>query len=294
MTDGTFLDPASLRFVADALGVPATGVHDLSWTPGATRVLELRLADGGRAVLKLHRTAGKHRREVRAYRAWGAWLVPELPRLLAVREAPSRAILLEALPGRAAAESRDEASDAVQAAAGAWLARLHRLPAEAVGTDPMPVDDAYRRRADAALRRASAALDAEARRAVDTLLAATLPLLAGRPRVPCHRDYTPRNWLVRDGRWVAALDLEHARPDVAEADLARLATGSWVARPNNRDAFMVGYRAAGGPADPDAPWLPGLMALDAVATIGWGVRHDEAPVEADGRRALKAVLTMPR
>ncbi len=294
MTHRTFLDPCLLRFVSDTLGVPATTVRDRSWTPQATKVLELGLADGGRAVLKLHHTAGKHRREVSAYRAWGPSLEPELPRLLAVRDAPPRAILLEALPGRAAGESYDEVHDAVHdavhEAAGAWLARLHRLPPAAVGADPLPVEDAYRRRADAAVGRASGALDPSTRRTVEALLAATLAMLAGRPRVPCHRDFTPRNWLVLGGRWVAALDLEHARADLAEADLVRLASGPWIVRPSSRTAFVAGYRAAGGPADPDAPWLPGLMALDAVATIGWAARHDDAPLEADGRRALATAL----
>ncbi|MDZ7707789.1 MAG: aminoglycoside phosphotransferase family protein [Trueperaceae bacterium] len=287
-----------LRFVADALGVPATSARDLSWAPDTTRVLELELADGGRAVLKLHRTVGKHRREVSAYRAWGPSLEPELPRLLAVRDVPPRAIVLEALPGRVAAETWTEAPATVpatvHAAAGAWLARLHLLPAAAAGSDPLPLDDAYRRRADAAVGRASAALDPSTRRTVEALLAATLPMLGGRPRVPCHRDFTPRNWLVRGGRWVAALDLEHARADLAEADLARLASGPWAVRPGSRAAFMAGYRAAGGPADPDAPWLPGLRALDAVATIGWAARHDDATLEADGRRALATVLDAPR
>ncbi len=301
MTDRTFLDRSLLRFVGDALGVPVIRVRDLSWTSRPPAVLELGLADGGRAVLKLHGAAGKHRREVSAYRAWGPPLAPELPRLLAVRDAPPRAIVLEALPGRAASDvaalhggASDAHAPSVHAAAGRWLARLHRLPPDAAGIDPLPLEGAYRRRADAAVRRASAALDPVTRRAVEALLAATVPMLAGRPRVPCHRDFTPRNWLVEGGRWIAALDLEHARVDLAEADLTRLASGAWTARPGLRAAFVAGYRAAGGPADPDAPWLPGLRALDAVATIGWAARHDDASLASEGRAALATVLDEAR
>jgi len=119
-------------------------------------------------------------------------------------------------------------------------------------------------------------------------------MLAHRPRVPCHRDYAPRNWLVRGGRWIAALDLVHARADLAEADLTRLASRLWTVRPDLRAAFLAGYRAAGGPADPDAPWLPGLRALDAIGTIGWAVRHDDAALAAEGRAALATALGAAR
>jgi len=291
MTDRTFLDRTLLTFVGDALGAPPTTVRELSWTSRPPSVLEIGLEDGGRAVLKLHDTTGKHRREATAYRAWGPGLVPEIPRLLAVRDAPPRAILLEALPGRTAP---DTAAPSVHAAAGRWLARLHRLPPDAAGADPLPLMDAYRRRVGTAVRRASAVLEPPTLRTVDALLAATVPMLAERPRVPCHRDFTPRNWLVEGGRWIAALDLEHARADLAEADLARLASRVWTARPDLRAAFVAGYRAADGPADPDAPWLVGLRTLDAVATIGWAARHDDAALEAEGRAALGTVLAEAR
>lgn len=105
--------------------------------------------------------------------------------------------------------------------AGAWLARLHRLPA--TGLDAMPLDVAYRRRAAGWLARAAAHLDAETRRRATAAIEVAVPLLAGRERVPCHRDFAPRNRLAERGRLVATIDLEHARPDVQEPDLVRRA-----------------------------------------------------------------------
>jgi Phosphotransferase enzyme family len=59
-------------------------------------------------------------------------------------------------------------------------------------------------------------------------------------RVPCHRDYTPRNWLV-DGERLHVIDFEFARPDVWVNDLARLDSGAWRGRPELRAAFLAGY-----------------------------------------------------
>ena len=56
----------------------------------------------------------------------------------------------------------------------------------------------------------------------------------------CHRDYTPRNWLVKDGVQYV-IDFEHARLDVWLADLARLDLGIWPDRPDLKEAFPVGY-----------------------------------------------------
>ena len=58
--------------------------------------------------------------------------------------------------------------------------------------------------------------------------------------MPCHRDYTPRNWLVKDGVQYV-IDFEHARLDVWLADLARLHLGIWPDRPDLKEAFLAGY-----------------------------------------------------
>jgi hypothetical protein len=75
------------------------------------------------------------------------------------------------------------------------------------------------------------------------LARAEVQALAGLPcpgRVPCHRDYTPRNWVVSDGV-PCVLDFELARLDVWLADLSRLHLGIWGTRPDLREAFLAGY-----------------------------------------------------
>jgi aminoglycoside/choline kinase family phosphotransferase len=280
------------RLAAEALGSPVAAWRDASRDHGEAWVAVATGADERRVVLKIHRTADKHRREVAAYRRWGHALLPEAPRLLANREEAPAAIVLSHLPGRTDLPDDDPAAPAVHRAAGAWLARLHRQ--SAAGLDALPLDVAYRRRADGWLARAADHLDATT---LDRAAAATddaVPRLAGRERVPCHRDFTPRNWLVERGRFVAAIDLEHARADVPEIDLVRLATATWPERPELLRAFLEGYRRAGGPADPAAPWLPGLLVLEAVATVAWAAEHGDAAFEARGRRALARCLAAPR
>jgi Ser/Thr protein kinase RdoA (MazF antagonist) len=172
--------------------------------------------------------------------------------------------------------------------AGAWLARLHRLPV--TDDDPLPLAEAYRRRADAWIGRARDLLPAATLRSVRSCLDEALPRLEARRRVPCHRDMGPRNWLVADGRLRAVIDFEHARPDVAEVDVARLATTVWPRRPEFRAAFLAGYAQADGPGDPEAPWVRGLLVLEALGTVVWAVEHGDASFELRGRAALARLL----
>lgn len=283
-----FLDGRLRAFAEAALAGPVDVAADPTSVGGGATVLALTARSGRRAVLKLHRTSAKHRREVAAYRHWTPRLAPRAARLLAERTAAPAAILLERLPGQAGIADDDPAAATVHREAGPWLARLHRLPVPAA--DPLPLEAAYRRRAEAWTARAAPHLPAATGAAARRLLARTLPTLAGRPRVPCHRDVGPHNWLVDGGRLSGVVDFEHARPDVAEADLARLATTVWPRSPALREAFLAGYRAAGGPADPGAPWLPGLLVLEALGTVAWAARHGDPAGARAGRAALTRVL----
>lgn len=83
----------------------------------------------------------------------------------------------------------------------------------------------------------------------------------------------------------AVIDLEHARPDLPEIDLVRLASHLWPQRPDLRDAFLAGYGA-----DTPPPWLMGLEVLEAVATVAWAQEHADPGFEADGRRVLERHL----
>jgi Ser/Thr protein kinase RdoA (MazF antagonist) len=152
------------------------------------------------------------------------------------------------------------------AEAGTLLGRLHQL---GVPTDG-EVDDWY------TVATPATALSALGERAVAEgrpwagAFVATLPAVERlRPFVPddhgparcCHRDFEPPNVLpAAGGGPLVVLDWENAGPLPPDAELAA-ALHSWcagggVARRDSAQAFLAGYRSAGGDAqlDPDRSW----------------------------------------
>lgn len=251
--------------------------------PGATWVETTRDArqsrvwqvsgEGPPIYVKRHRTAGKYRRErdtlpVLASHDLG-------PALLGHDDA-LRLLIIAACPGidpgiDPGAEPRH------WRAAGIALRALHRLPCP---PDPLPLDDAIRRRL-AGWR---------TRGLLDDAVVAGLAALVERAdfgdgrRVLCHRDFAPRNWRVADGR-CRLFDLEHAGPDAPEVDLVRLHDEPAFADPRVEAAFYAGYGAR--PA-PDR--LRAVLALHALATATWGRRHGDPIYSARGDRLAARLL----
>lgn len=247
------------RLVDRALGWPQLAWHDLSRDHADSRVACLRLADR----------------------------IAAAPRLLGSDDA-STTLLFEALPGVPDLADDDPAAPGVHRAAGRWLARFHR--ARPLQGDPLPLDRAYRLRSQRWTERARGLLDDGDLARIRERIEAASPDLARRDRTPCHRDDSPRNWLVSEGALAAVIDFEHARDDVPESDLVRLASDVWPHRPELRRSFLHGYLGEGGPADPHAPWMDALVALWALGTVAWARRHGDAAFERRGRDALARVL----
>ena len=95
--------------------------------------------------------------------------------------------------------------------------------------------------------------------------------LAGVRRVPCHRDFGPRNWLWDDAAGLSVIDFEHAQPGIWWVDVNRLIDESWHADPGLEDAFWLGYGRR-----PDAHERrlgDALRLLYAVGTVASGSRR---------------------
>jgi Phosphotransferase enzyme family len=105
--------------------------------------------------------------------------------------------------------------------------------------------------------------------------------------VPCHRDYTPRNWLARDGVQYV-IDFEHARLDVWLADLAWLHLGIWPDRPDLKDAFLAGYSRQ--LSDTDHAILQDLAALTATWLVVKAREIRQPALEDAFRTALQRLL----
>lgn len=279
-----------LGWASRVLG-PCELVRDCSWDHHMSRVLRLRDQRGVEWMLKRHRDQDRYRAEVTAYRQWVPALGDRAPRLRSADD-ELHAIIMSVVPGQPApwpAEAvpwpdhqRRKAEMALQRDAGAALRLLHEaqppLPWPGLGAAKAAELDKLAPEASALLSRLELSF---ARSEVAALGAVTSAVL-----VPCHRDYTPRNWLVSDGT-VRVIDFEWARLDAAPADLARLDLGVWDGRPDLREAFLDGY---GQLDDASRAVLRGCAALTAVWLIIKARETGQPSFEYACRTALNRLM----
>ena len=279
---GLALSPELVDWAATALGWRPEQVQDESWDHAESAVARLIAPDGRAAYLKAHRQPRKLRQERAALERWAPAL-PGTPRLLTARDEEPAALLLSARSGvRVDAATWDaETARAIQRAAGAWLRRLHGLPH--VDDDPLTPAAALQRRHDAWAQRAAGHLPAATLAWVaEQLQGADLGTLR---RVPCHRDFGPRNWLWDEHDGLSVIDFEHARPDLWWVDVQRLVDEAWLADPGLEGAFWRGYGRQ--PTADERALGQALSALYAVGTVVWAVEHGDDAFEALGRSVLR-------
>ena len=268
--------------------------QDCSKAHGKSAMLRLRDARLVAWFAKRHRERDRHEAEVTAYCQWVSALGGHAPRLHAADDVLS-AIIVSAIPGEPAPwpaadlgalpDADRMAEQGLHREAGALLRRLHDAE------PPVPWDDfgaAKTAEFDGLMPMASQLLGKR-----DLALArAQVEALRGLPRpgrVPCHRDYTPRNWLVNDGV-LYVIDFEHARLDVWLADLARLYLGIWPDRPDLRQAFLDGYGRQ--LSDTDHVILHGVAALTATWLVVKAREIRQPALEDAFRAALQRLLTV--
>ncbi len=205
----------------------------------------------------LHRSGARaFHQERRAYEE----LLPQLdgvPQLVSADPA-THTLRVTTLPGTRADKLHGEALRAAHVHAGHWLRKLHGVPCPR--HDPMPLHEALRRRARTWVQRAARAGIEEALRAqVTVAFTGDLPA-TDRPRVWCHRDYAPYNWLV-DGSTFQVIDFEHSRPDHPMMDLLRVP---------DRAALLQGY---GSLTAGEHDLLARLDLLHRLGTVVWEHEH---------------------
>ncbi|MGL4609004.1 MAG: phosphotransferase family protein [Trueperaceae bacterium] len=107
---------------------------------------------------------------------------------------------------------------------------------------------------------------------VGTRVKEMLPVLKTMQRVPCHRDYTGRNWVWQGKLYV--IDFKHSRPNVWLFDLEKLWSEVWPSCPESKEAFMTGYGYT--LTTEDETLLKGYMLLSCVTKIAWSLELGEA------------------
>jgi Ser/Thr protein kinase RdoA (MazF antagonist) len=225
------LDASLLRWLHSVLQPPVTQCDDWTWPAGKAAVREVRDGSGTTWFVKQHRGDEWYRPERDAYLRWAPSLGDRAPRLVANND-EHRFLLLSALRR----DGTDWRNDAVRRDAGAVLRRLHDAEAfgsygDLAGDKPAELE-VWARRGAGLLNRHELDVAFSAVRALEGLPAPE--------RVPCHRDYTPRNWVLHNGL-VYVVDFEEARLDAWMTDFGRLAVGWWRTEPHMMDAIFDGY-----------------------------------------------------
>ena len=237
------------------------------------------------AYLKQYHQPRKYQQEYEAYTRWLPLLKSmRTPDLLAHFE-DSRTLLFSEVQGELVEEKERRGEDVrdLYRQAGAFLRELQTLPF--VDEDELPLSEAVAQRTEAwTAGRAGGIVGAADVDWVRARVAETLPVLQDYRRVPCHRDYTARNWLVDEGK-LYVIDFEHSRPDLWFLDIERLWSDVWWERPDLAEAFWEGYGRI--LSDEEAWLLERLAALNALSTIVWAREHNDAPFEARGRARLE-------
>lgn len=247
-------------------------VVECSWPMGPHRVWRVE-AEQGRCVLKRFGERSKFALERQAYQRWVPNLGSCAPRWIADSVALDLALLtdLEPIAPTLSLEGQHEQ-------AGALLRRFHEIPHR--DDDPVDMATALALRLESWLQQAADVISHEdlnwARERFGD------PRDFGEsPRVPCHRDYTERNWLILNGDRLAVIDFEHARPDQWRADLLKLWGGAWRSDPRLQAAFLRGYGRA--LTDEDEHLLGRLSVLSAIGTWVWAERHEDARFLEQGK-----------
>ena len=241
------------------------------------------------AFRRIFRNPRKFAQERHAYAHWTPRLGPWAPRLVRVEHHPPALVLTE-LAGQPLETMRLPATQTceVHRCAGSILARLHAIPEP--DEDPLSIENALILRARNLIKRAATTEVRQAARKAAEQLTHALMHCQPRGRVPCHRDFEPRNWLVELGPplRVFVIDFEHARMDLALADLTRLRCLVWPERPDLEEAFFQGY---GTRLDStERTLLEALSRLDAVGTWIWGIRHHDRSFIERAHRMMNALI----
>jgi Phosphotransferase enzyme family len=278
---GEHLDAELHRWLGSVLRPPVTAVRDRSWPDGKSAVVEVEDATGSVWFVKRHREPELYRVEAEAYRRWVPALGDRAPALRATSD-PLRALVLSAVPGLAESGWQDEA---VRRDGGAVLRLLHG--AEGCGRCE---DLAAEKEAelDEWVALGGGLLTGDdldfARAAVRELAGVTPP-----ERVPCHRDYTPRNWVVADRR-VHLVDFEEMRPEAWMVDLGRMAIGWWFSERQLMDAVLEGYGRT--PSSDELEVMRRCYLVTAIRLVVLGTRYRKLEFVAATRQRLQELRAL--
>ena len=287
-----------IKWCTSVLGPCEFGSDPSREHPGQrASIYRLRTLAGGCCV-KFQRDFTHWESEVHAYERWAPAFGSLAPQLLAARAEEPLALIISELPGEILEDIQLPPSEEtlVWRSAGQALAALHNLSvgeyfgqchrdgscAGTLFTDAREYISVEfetwleRGRRGGFLRPNEWATI----RAAQSLI----PAFAGERPVPCHRDYCPANWLVKNGAWTGVIDFEFSYWDVRAADFTRYPNYDWISKPSLMDAFFEGYGRVFSAAEERQRLVS--HTLYGLITIVWGSENQYNAFAEEGRQAL--------
>ncbi len=270
-----------LEFVSRQVGKIIT-VSFKGWDHAESQVWKITTQQTN-YYLKAHKQKNKFKQESYAYENWAKQISEQCSQLIAKQENLNSILLtsIEAEPLEQQSLSAKQEQAAYEQA-GRMLRTWHDLN---YADNDIDLAEAMRQRLKQWTQRAK---DIVGKQEISWVKDQTLELinhLKDYQRVPCHRDYSARNWLLdKDGKlWL--IDFEHARADFFLVDFERQYNSIWLTRPDIKEAFLAGY----GKKINELEWelLKRLSSFTALSTIVWAREHNDKAFEAFGWKQLE-------
>jgi aminoglycoside phosphotransferase (APT) family kinase protein len=109
-------------------------------------------------------------------------------------------------------------------------------------------------------------------------------------RVPCHMDYSPRNWLIQrneEGTGFGVIDWERSRWDLWLQDVNRMEYDHFHREPHLREAYFEGYGRE--PSEHEQLQLNTISLVTAIASIPWAIDHNDAQFVEISRTQIERI-----
>ena len=264
-------------------GIHAVDCADKSWPNSESKVIKLTESAGRSLYLKQFSSSAKFSNEIRAYRDWLPQLTFPVPTLVA------HDVSLRTLVVTDAGQSFDDFKPLPPASqhelmkqAGDFLRQLHHV--EFVDDDSMLIGEAFMLRAERCretLRECPTSHSMFSLQDVDVMVAELEEVVADLnqfQRVPCHKDFWQRNWVVpakssRDEAAMSVIDFEHAQPDLFLIDFMKIWSDLWLDDRPLEEIFWDSYGWI--PDDRTGELMRRCGQLHAFQTIAWAQQNDD-------------------
>jgi hypothetical protein len=173
--------------------------------------------------------------------------------------------------------------------AGRFIRRLH--DADLPDPDGLDATEYLRDRMEYYLGVAESSVDAKTAEWARELIDQACSIIGVR-RVPCHMDFSPKNWLIQrgeEGTGFGVIDWERARWDLWLQDVQRMEYDHFHREPHLRDAYFEGYDRE--PSDDERLQLKAISLVTSIASIPWAAAHNDAQFVELSRTQIERIRT---